>query len=67
MYVCVPLNIILFPYANQFENIETSKFGEFISPTKVALVCLKFILSFIKFCSFATKLLANLWILNQGQ
>ena len=27
----------------------TSKFGEFISPAKEALVCLKFILSFINF------------------
>ena len=34
----------------------TSKFGEFISPAEVALVCLKFILSFIKFCSLVTKL-----------
>ena len=42
----------------------TSKFGEFISPAEVVLVCLKFILSFIKFCSLVTKL----WlILNQGQ
>ena len=41
---------------------QRSIFGEFISPTKVALVCLKFILSFIKFCSLVT---VNLWILNQ--
>ena len=34
----------------------TSKFGEFISPAKVALVCLKFILIFIEFCSLVTKL-----------
>ena len=33
---------------------KTSKFGEFISPAEVALVCLKFILSFIKFCSLVT-------------
>ena len=31
---------------------ETSKFGEFISPAEVALVCLKFILSFIKFSCY---------------
>ena len=35
---------------------QTSKFGEFISPAEVALVCLKFILSFIKFCSLVTEL-----------
>ena len=34
----------------------TSKFGKFISPAEVALVCLKFILSFIKLCSLVTKL-----------
>ena len=40
-----------------------SKFGVFISPDEVALVCLKFILSclklilsFIKFCSLVTEL-----------
>ena len=35
---------------------QTSKFGECIFPTRVALVCLKFILSFIKFSSLVTKL-----------
>ena len=34
--------------------LTTSKFGEFISAAEVALVCLKLILSFIKFCSLAT-------------
>ena len=34
----------------------TSAFGEFISPAEMALVCLEFILSFIKFCSLVTKL-----------
>ena len=36
------------------DSEETSKFGEFISPAEVALLCLKFILSFIKFCSLVT-------------
>ena len=44
----------------------TSKFGEFISPAKVALDCLKSVSSFIKFCSLVT-VMANLWVLNQGQ
>ena len=35
--------------------IITSKFGEFISPAEVALVCLQFILSFIKFCSLVIR------------
>ena len=34
----------------------TSKFGEFISPAEVAVVCLKYSLSFIKFCSLVSKL-----------
>ena len=34
----------------------TSKFGEFISPAEVAVVYLKFILNFIKFCSLTTEL-----------
>ena len=34
--------------------LKTSKFSEFISPAEVALVCLKFILGYIKFCSLAT-------------
>ena len=38
------------------DHKRTNKFGEFISPAEVALVCLKFILSFIKFCSLVTKL-----------
>ena len=39
------------------ENLSiTSKFSEFISPAEVALVCLKFILNFIKFCSLVTEL-----------
>ena len=38
------------------KTIPTSKFSEFIPPAEVALVCLKFILSFIKFCSLVTKL-----------
>ena len=33
---------------------KTSKFSEFISSAEVALVCLKFILSFIIFCSLVT-------------
>ena len=36
--------------------LSTSKFGEFISPAEVALVCFKHILSFIKFCSLVTEL-----------
>ena len=44
-------------YINNYrtESKLTSKFGEFISPAEVALVRLKFILSFIKFCSLVTK------------
>ena len=39
-----------------------SKFSEFISPAEVALVCLiKFILSFIKFCSLVTT--SKLWLI----
>ena len=37
----------------------TSKFGEFISLAEVSLVCLKFSLSFIKFC----PLVAKLWLI----
>ena len=36
-------------------NFQTSKIGEFISPAEVALVCFKFILSFIKCCSLITE------------
>ena len=31
-----------------------SKFDEFLYPAEVAVVCLKFFLSFIKFCSLVT-------------
>ena len=37
-------------------KIKTGKCGEFISPAEVDLVCLKFFLSFIKFCLLVTEL-----------
>ena len=39
-----------------WQTSETCKFGEFIFPAEVALVYLKFVLSFIKFCSLVTEL-----------
>ena len=53
-------NFQTFCEASKGVIIVTSKFGEFISPAEVALVCLKFIFSFIKFCSLVTN---KLWLI----